>query len=165
MEEVLARGSLEEMAEFFDRTDTGDLPLREVKPEEVRSEWVRLPADLEAVLERLAQGLAGFYGDRYEGLVLHGSYARGEVREDSDVNLLVLLDGEVDRTEEILRMEPVKWPLSLESGYVLSAVAVGSGEFRRSREPFLWNAREEGVVLHGGTDARPSEEDGKEEHG
>ena len=64
MEEVLARGSVEEMAEFFDRTDTGDLPLREVKPEEVRLERVRLPADLEAVLERLTQGLAGFYGDR-----------------------------------------------------------------------------------------------------
>ena len=60
-------------------------------------------------------------------------------------------------------MEPVKWLLSLESGYVLSAV--GSGEFRRSREPFLWNAREEGVVVHGGTDARPSEEGAKEEHG
>ena len=111
-------------------------------------EPARLPADLEAVLERLARGIEGLYGARYKSLVLHGSYARGEAREESDVNLLVLLDGEVDRTEEVLRMEPVKWPLSLESGYVLSVVAVGSEEFRGSREPFLWNAREEGVVLH-----------------
>ena len=111
-----------------------------------------LPADLEEVLGRLARGLEETYSARYGGLVLYGSYARGEAREGSDVDLLVLLGGErggadrVERTREVLRMEPVVWPLSLESGYVLSVLPIGVGDFRSAEEPFLWNAREEGIV-------------------
>ena len=37
-------------------------------------------------------------------------------------------------------------------------------EVRGSREPFLWNAREEGVVLHGRIDEEPPPEAGREEH-
>ena len=111
-----------------------------------------LPKDLEEVLGRLARGLRDVYGVRYKGLVLYGSYARGEARRGSDVDLLVLLEGErgeedrVERTREVLRMEPVVWPLSLESGYVLSVLPVGVRDFRSAREPFLWNAREEGIA-------------------
>ena len=68
---------------------------------------VLLPADLEAVLGRLERGLEDLYGGRYRGLVLYGSYARGEADDESDVDLL-LLGGEVDRTREVLRVEPVK---------------------------------------------------------
>ena len=111
-----------------------------------------LPKDLEEVLGRLARGLEAVYGVRYKGLVLYGSYARGEARRGSDVDLLVLLEGErgeedrVRRTREVLRMEPVVWPLSLESGYVLSVLPVGVRDFRGAEEPFLWNAREEGIA-------------------
>jgi predicted nucleotidyltransferase len=61
-----------------------------------------LPEDLRELLGRLHRGSAGLYGERYRGLVLFGSYARGEARgEDSDVeNLLVLLEGEVSGWEE-----------------------------------------------------------------
>src|SRR5687768_11823441 len=85
----------------------------------------RLPADLATVLRRLDAGLAALYGERYGGLVLYGSYARGEADEGSDVDLLLLLGGgEVDQAREVLRAEEVKWPLSLESGYVLSLLPV-----------------------------------------
>lgn len=107
---------------------------------------VLLPADLETVLGRLERGLEDLYGGRYRGLVLYGSYARGEADDESDVDLLLLLEGEVDRTREVLRVEPVKWPLALESGYVLSVVPVGATEFRDALEPFLWNARSEGTL-------------------
>src|SRR5215207_1225466 len=104
----------------------------------------RLPADLATVLRRLDDDLAGLYGERYGGLILYGSYTRGEDDEGSDVDLL-LLDGEVDQTREVLRAEEVKWPLSLESGYVLSLLPVGVDAYRYSEDPFLWNARREGI--------------------
>lgn len=52
----------------------------------------------------------------------------------------------MDRTQEVLRVEPVKWPLALESSYVLSVVPVGATEFRDALEPSLWNARSEGTL-------------------
>ena len=103
-----------------------------------------LPSDLATLLRRLDADLAALYGGRYGGLILYGSYARGEADEGSDVDLL-LLDGEVDQAREVLRAEDVKWPLSLELGYVFSLLPVGVDAYRSSEDPFLWNARREGI--------------------
>ena len=109
---------------------------------------VGLPEDLRELLGRLHRGIAGLYGERYRGLVLFGSYARGEARgKDSDVDLLVLLEGEVIGWQEYLKIEPVSWPLSLESGYVLSIFPVNVEAYKEPRKPFIMNARQEGVSL------------------
>ncbi|MGI8911693.1 MAG: nucleotidyltransferase domain-containing protein [Rubrobacteraceae bacterium] len=47
-----------------------------------------------------ARGLGTIYGERYRGMVLYGSYARGEADEGSDVDLLLLLDGDVARVPQ-----------------------------------------------------------------
>lgn len=104
-----------------------------------------MPAGLVALLRRLDAELAALYGERYGGLVLYGSYARGEADEGSDVDLLLLLGGEVDQAREVLRAEEIKWPLSLESGYVLSLLPVSVAAYHSSEDPFLWNARREGI--------------------
>jgi uncharacterized protein len=106
-----------------------------------------LPEDLAKLLERLDRGLKDLYGGRYRGLILYGSYARGEADEGSDVDLLLLLEGEVDGWHEILRSEPVKWSLSLESGYVLSLMPVSVDAYRDAQKPYLMNARREGVTV------------------
>ncbi len=87
------------------------------------------------------------YGERYRGLVLYGSYARGEANEGSDVDLLLLLDGgeEVDPVREILRAEDVKWPLALEADYAVSLLPVSVEDYEAAERPFLWNARREGI--------------------
>ena len=98
----------------------------------------RLPANLAALLRRLDRGLRDLYGEeRYAGLILYGSYARGEADEGSDVDLLLLLEGEVDPVREIIRMENLKWPLALESGYALSVLVVGVEAYHSSEEPYL----------------------------
>ncbi len=104
-----------------------------------------LPLNLAAVLSRLSGELKALYGDRYEGLLLYGSYARGEAHEGSDVDLLLLLEGSVDPVQEILRVESAKWPISLESGYVLSILPTSIEDYRKAEDPLLWNARREGI--------------------
>jgi len=108
---------------------------------------VSLPEDLAGVLEELDRGLRGLYGERYRGLVLFGSYARGEAEWGSDVDLLLLLDGEVNGWQEYLKAEPIKWPLSLDSGYVLALVPVSIQAYWEPKKPFLMNARREGVPV------------------
>jgi predicted nucleotidyltransferase len=108
---------------------------------------VPLPETLVEVLEGLDRGLRGLYGERYRGLVLFGSYARGEAEEGSDVDLLLLLDGEVDPTREIIRAESVTWPLALESGYLLALLPVSVEAFTGSGSPLMLNARKEGVPI------------------
>ena len=43
--------------------------------------------ELARLMDRLVRGLKAIYGERYRGLVLYGSYARGEADEGSDVDL------------------------------------------------------------------------------
>ncbi len=106
----------------------------------------RLPADLAALLRRLDVELRCLYGEeRYGHLILYGSYARDEADEGSDVDLLVLLEGEVDPVRELIRTEDVKWALALASGSALSVLAVGVEAYHSSEEPFLWSARTEGI--------------------
>ncbi|MDQ3508384.1 MAG: nucleotidyltransferase domain-containing protein [Actinomycetota bacterium] len=88
-----------------------------------------------------------FTEKRYRGLVLYGSYARGEADEGSDVDLLLLLEGEVDSAAEIIRGEEIEWPLSLKAGYTTSLFPVGVDKYRRSEQPFLRNARGEEVTV------------------
>jgi predicted nucleotidyltransferase len=107
----------------------------------------RLPAGVTVLLDRLSHELKALYGERYRGLVLYGSYARGEADEGSDVDLLLLLEGEVNPARELLRAEQVEWPLSLEADYTVSLLPVSFYAYRHSKQPFLLNARKEGLLL------------------
>ena len=65
MEEVLARGDVQEMAEFFDRADTGELDLKPaddlVVGPELEQISIRLPKeDLEALRRRAARSGVGY---------------------------------------------------------------------------------------------------------
>ena len=108
----------------------------------------RLSAEeLTELLNELARGLKDLYGKRYRGLVLYGSYARGEADEGSDVDVLLLLDGEVDTVQELVCAEEVKWPLSLQAGYTISLLPVSLAYYQESGEPFVRNVRREGVAV------------------
>lgn len=113
----------------------------------MNSRKITLPADLQALLDRLSAELRGLYGERYRGLVLYGSYARGEADEGSDVDLLLLLEGDVDPVTELGKVHPLKWPLALEAGYTVALVPVGVGDYLQPEEPYLHNARREGVAV------------------
>ena len=96
-----------------------------------------LPPDLTQIVEKLRAGLKELYGDRFRDLLLYGSYARGEFREGSDVDLLLLLDGPVNVSEEIVRSTNVSWPLSLENDVVLSVMPVSYQAYQRGESLFL----------------------------
>ncbi len=42
-------------------------------------------------MKELKEGLVRFYGDRLKGVYLYGSYARGDYRQGSDVDVMILL--------------------------------------------------------------------------
>lgn len=102
---------------------------------------------LEDVIRELDGGLRKLYGERHRGLVLYGSYARGEADEGSDVDLLLLLEGHVQVGREIRRSSDLVAALSLESGRVLSVIPVSVEDYRVSSDPYLVNARREGALL------------------
>ena len=101
---------------------------------------------VEQTLSELKNGLAALYGERLKGLYLFGSWARGEARPDSDLDVLIVLDSihsysaEVDRTSELVAR------LSLDSGISVSRVFISESAWRSQASPLLENVREEAVA-------------------
>lgn len=99
------------------------------------------------LLMELKFGLAGTYGSRLKGVYLYGSYARDEADEESDVDILVVLEQfdryaqEVDRTAELAS------DMSLKYGISVSEVFVREADWLGRDTPFLLNIREEAISL------------------
>jgi predicted nucleotidyltransferase len=94
--------------------------------------------ELRRILQRL-------YGPRLQRLVLFGSQARGDANQESDVDVLVVLEGQVSAAEEIERTGQAATELSLKHGIALSCVFVSADRFVRENSPLLLNVRREGV--------------------
>lgn len=91
--------------------------------------------------------LQELYAKRLKGLVLYGSCARGTAEAESDIDLLVLLEGPVDVAQEIRRIWTVLYPIQLESERLLSVVPVDVALYDRGEYALYRKAKAEGVAL------------------
>jgi uncharacterized protein len=81
------------------------------------------------VLKCFRAPLDELYGERIERVVLFGSRARGEAREDSDYYVAVFLKGLTDRWEEIDRIIPVVTDIIDDTGAVIHAMPYRAGSY------------------------------------
>ena len=99
------------------------------------------------VLAELRRRLAALYGERLIHMILFGSQARGDAEPGSDIDVLVVLRGPVDSSEEIERTGDTVPDLSLEQGVTIACVFISEEEFRQRHSPLLLNVRREGVAV------------------
>jgi predicted nucleotidyltransferase len=82
-------------------------------------------------------------------VILYGSRARGDAAHDSDYDLLVLTDGEVSLDRED-RLRQALFPVELETGCVLTIMAVSRGDWNSplyEAMPFCRNVKQEGLLV------------------
>ncbi|MEW6308096.1 MAG: nucleotidyltransferase domain-containing protein [Bacillota bacterium] len=101
---------------------------------------------LRAILAETEAELRGVYRDRFLGLILYGSHARGSAEEGSDIDLILLLRESAGVRERQHYAEAIA-RLSLKYDAVISIVPMGMREYRTGRTPFLLNVRREGISL------------------
>ncbi|MPZ77467.1 MAG: hypothetical protein GEU77_13185 [Deltaproteobacteria bacterium] len=133
--------TVEGHTEYVNHAATDDLP-------QVRERSVRLvqpEISIQEILRELKGGLQRIYGERLRGVYLFGSYSRGEADQESDFDVLVVLQDftryalEVDRTAELTA------DLSLKHGVTISPVFFREDEWLHDITPFLSNVRDEAV--------------------
>jgi predicted nucleotidyltransferase len=98
------------------------------------------------LLGELKADLRSLYGNRLSGVYLYGSHARGEDSQESDVDVLVVLDTLLSYAAEVDRTGAVIAALSLKYSVSISRVFVSRHDWLQAQSPFLLNAREEAIA-------------------
>ena len=104
-------------------------------------------ADLKQILAMLRERLAEILGDQLDCVLLYGSRARGAAAPDSDIDVLIVIDGDFDYGDLVQRTSEAVSELSLERDVVISRAFVSKARFDREQSPFLLNVRREGVLV------------------
>ena len=105
------------------------------------------PPHVRAAIAEAKARLETIYGSRLARVVLYGSYARGEARDDSDVDLLIVLQGEAEPYTEIRRTGRLALDLLLDHGADVSIQPYSVRDAEDLRRPFIQNVLADGVAL------------------
>lgn len=82
-------------------------------------------------------------------IILYGSLARGENTEDSDVDLLILLDKETVTREDEKKIKYPLYDIEFDTGQILSPLVLSKSdwEIKHKITPFYENVKKDGVIL------------------
>lgn len=106
---------------------------------------------IKKMLIELTESMLRLYGQKLKSVILYGSVAKGTQTEDSDIDIMVLIDG---NNEELHRyddqLNDVSTDFSLKYLKVLSVVDISFQEYEdwKTLSPFFRNVSEEGVILY-----------------
>jgi|Deesub1362B_J571_1020462.scaffolds.fasta_scaffold00215_8 predicted nucleotidyltransferase len=102
--------------------------------------------NINKLLKELKRELEKALRDRLEGIILYGSYARGNFSEHSDVDIILLVQRRLTLDEYELTNKIIA-ELSLKYGVVISVIDYPMEIFERWNSPFLRNIKREGIKV------------------
>jgi len=92
--------------------------------------------------------LQNLYGNELAEVILFGSYARGDNREESDLDFaIVLKDPNTRPTAEIAKTSAIGSRLSIKYGIMISSLPTSLHKKQTSMQGIYQEIRKEGIVI------------------
>jgi predicted nucleotidyltransferase len=101
---------------------------------------------LDPVLRRFRDAVAELYGPMLDRVVLFGSRARGDAREDSDYDVAVFLNASDDLWTEWKRLAELQSRFLSEGGPFFEAIPFRTSDYEK-RTPIMHEIRKDGLIL------------------
>src|SRR3979411_2769573 len=101
---------------------------------------------VDPILKRFRASLDMLYGERIEWVVLFGSRARGDARDDSDYDVAVFLKSLADRWQEVDRIVPIVTDVLYEDAAFIHAMPHRAGSYE-DRTSLMREIRRDGIDL------------------
>jgi len=111
-----------------------------------------MPEKISKSINQLLDLIDEVFGDRAKKVILYGSYARGDYRRNSDIDVMILTDlTDNELIEYRDRLWDLAYEIELENNVILSPLVKNIDKFSKRINviPFYMNVEKEGVVLHG----------------
>ena len=102
---------------------------------------------LDAVLTEIRARLEKEFGDRLCEVVLYGSLARSEASPESDMDLMVILEGPIRLGRDLERIVQSLYPVQLRLDRAIHALPVSQEAFEAAQYGLYRNAKRDGLRL------------------
>jgi predicted nucleotidyltransferase len=102
--------------------------------------------EIEHIVKKFRKEAERLYGSRLKSIILYGSWARGQATQDSDIDLAIVLDGDVTPGKEIDRLIDIITEINLNYGVLISIYPVSEKDYNSLNSPLLLNIRREGMA-------------------
>ncbi len=106
---------------------------------------------VEDVLKRYVNDVQQIYGDKLKTVILYGSYARGDYRQDSDIDIMILVDLPDDEIKgKRHTLSDMTYDYNYENNIEIMPIVKNQSHFNRwlRAYPFYNNVKKEGVELY-----------------
>ena len=105
-----------------------------------------MPSAADPILTRFRSAIDVAYGERVERVVLFGSRARGDARQDSDYDVAIFLRDFSGIGSEMDRIAEIETDILLDTGAVINALPLEAGAYN-DRTGLMAELRREGRDL------------------
>lgn len=99
------------------------------------------------ILQKYKTDIQQLYGEQMDSMILYGSYARGEARDESDIDVLVLLKQMQSPYSEIRKMGDINNNYLLTYEYLICPLPVSADNYLHQETPLLRNVKKEGIRI------------------
>ncbi len=110
-----------------------------------------MPQALNEMLKRYVDDVRGLYGSRLKAVILYGSYARGDFRPDSDIDIMILVDlADEEIRKKGHRLSDITFDYNFDYDLEIMPIVKNLEHFNKwiQSYPFYYNIKKEGVELY-----------------
>ena len=110
-----------------------------------------MPGNMQNLIKQYVNEIKQIYGTHLRQIILYGSYARGDFRPDSDIDIMILLDlSDLELKAYSQKLSYMTYDFNMD--YIdIKPIAKSEAHFNKwiVNYPFYSNIHREGVILYG----------------
>ena len=111
-----------------------------------------MPQSMDTLMKQYIAQVREIYGSHLRKVILYGSFARGDSRPDSDIDLMILIDmSDVELKAYSQKLSYMTYDFNMDNDLDITPIAKSKEHFEKwvVNYPFYANIDREGVVLYG----------------